>query len=331
VAPRTQTEQAIAAVWAEVLKLDRVGIHDNFFELGGHSLLALAATVAMEKRLDFPVRLQQLFRSPVLETLAIDLQRSRRPDGIVWAWGSGTNNEQDAPTVFLIHGAGGEIGNFHDLAIELQNEYRVFGIQSPAAVHEQQVPQTLEALARRYRHEVSQRTLGPYVLIGWSMGGIVALEMGKKHDEGLRGIVLIDTHPPRAATARRSTADFKDVALALAKRRIDTAMASPERRFGSEPWDFGAGLADPYIAGLTERIRQDATLAATFVPGGVRCPIFMCEAEAGSLADRRGLLDAAGQFADIKRLGGDHFTILDEHNSGEIARVVSSIFKNQGL
>ncbi|WP_426108032.1 AMP-binding enzyme, partial [Massilia sp. TSP1-1-2] len=42
VAPQTQTEQALAAIWAEVLKVERVGIHDDFFELGGHSLLMIA-------------------------------------------------------------------------------------------------------------------------------------------------------------------------------------------------------------------------------------------------------------------------------------------------
>ena len=40
VAPRTPTEETLAAIWSEVLEVDRIGVHDNFFELGGHSLLA---------------------------------------------------------------------------------------------------------------------------------------------------------------------------------------------------------------------------------------------------------------------------------------------------
>ncbi|MDO8043121.1 condensation domain-containing protein, partial [Janthinobacterium sp. SUN137] len=49
VAPRSETEQKLAAIWAEVLKVERVGIHDNFFELGGHSLLAVRLLSAMEQ------------------------------------------------------------------------------------------------------------------------------------------------------------------------------------------------------------------------------------------------------------------------------------------
>jgi len=70
VAPRTGTEQAIAGIWAEVLKLERVGIHDNFFELGGHSLLLTQVTSRLHKALQIEVSLRQLFETPTIAQLA---------------------------------------------------------------------------------------------------------------------------------------------------------------------------------------------------------------------------------------------------------------------
>ncbi|WP_321968527.1 phosphopantetheine-binding protein, partial [Burkholderia cepacia] len=63
VAPRTQTEEVIAQVWAEVLKLDRVGIHDNFFELGGHSLLATQVISKLRRELELELPLKAVFET----------------------------------------------------------------------------------------------------------------------------------------------------------------------------------------------------------------------------------------------------------------------------
>src|SRR4029077_3401320 len=65
VAPRTPTEEALAAIWSEVLKVDRVGIEDNFFELGGHSLLALTLIERM-RRQGLQADIRALFTSPTL-------------------------------------------------------------------------------------------------------------------------------------------------------------------------------------------------------------------------------------------------------------------------
>ena len=70
VAPRTPTEQAVAAIWAEVLKLDRVGVHDNFFELGGHSLLATQLMSRTAKELQMNLSLKQLFDAPTIAGMA---------------------------------------------------------------------------------------------------------------------------------------------------------------------------------------------------------------------------------------------------------------------
>ncbi|MBN3884455.1 MAG: amino acid adenylation domain-containing protein [Nostoc sp.] len=70
VAPRTPTEQELATIWVEVLKLKQVGIHDNFFELGGHSLLATQVISRLREAfyLNFPLR--YLFENPTIAELA---------------------------------------------------------------------------------------------------------------------------------------------------------------------------------------------------------------------------------------------------------------------
>ncbi len=70
VAPRNDTEQALASIWAEVLGVDRVGIHDDFFDLGGHSLLAIQVANRVENAFDVRFELRQLFSKPTLAELA---------------------------------------------------------------------------------------------------------------------------------------------------------------------------------------------------------------------------------------------------------------------
>ncbi|PYI95249.1 MAG: non-ribosomal peptide synthetase [Verrucomicrobia bacterium] len=69
-APRTPEEEILARIWAEVLKLERVGVHDNFFELGGHSLLATQVISRIGETLQVDLPLMKVFEFPVLVDLA---------------------------------------------------------------------------------------------------------------------------------------------------------------------------------------------------------------------------------------------------------------------
>ncbi|MBE4748816.1 non-ribosomal peptide synthetase, partial [Corallococcus sp. ZKHCc1 1396] len=75
VAPRNETEQKLSALWSEVLRVERVGIHDNFFELGGHSLLATQAVTRIRATFNVEVSLQDFFEAPTVEAFAINLLR----------------------------------------------------------------------------------------------------------------------------------------------------------------------------------------------------------------------------------------------------------------
>jgi len=74
--PRNPVEEILAAIWAEVLKLDQVGIHDNFFHLGGHSLLATQVVSRVNHSLQINLPLRRLFESPTIAGLADSIQAS---------------------------------------------------------------------------------------------------------------------------------------------------------------------------------------------------------------------------------------------------------------
>src|SRR5438093_11183767 len=70
VAPSTRSEEVLAKIWANLLKLERVGIHDNFFDLGGHSLLAVRLMSQIEKAFGKRFSLSAIFHAPTIEQLA---------------------------------------------------------------------------------------------------------------------------------------------------------------------------------------------------------------------------------------------------------------------
>jgi acyl carrier protein len=73
--PRSDVETVIANLWAEILKLDRVGINDDFFELGGHSLLATQLVTRLRQTLRVELPLRALFDAPTVAALALTVQQ----------------------------------------------------------------------------------------------------------------------------------------------------------------------------------------------------------------------------------------------------------------
>jgi acyl carrier protein len=114
VGPRTALEARLAALWAEVLGLPRVGAHDSFFDLGGHSLLAVQLFARIEQQLGRLLPLATLFRAPTVAGLAALLEEQ----GWAPSWRSlvPLRAAGSRPPFFCVHGIGGNVLSFRALA-----------------------------------------------------------------------------------------------------------------------------------------------------------------------------------------------------------------------
>jgi hypothetical protein len=80
-APQGEVEQALAAIWTQVLGVARVGRHDSFFELGGHSLLAVQMVARLQAATRADIAIQDVFRHPVLKDMALHTGASAAAGG----------------------------------------------------------------------------------------------------------------------------------------------------------------------------------------------------------------------------------------------------------
>jgi FkbH-like protein len=203
VAPRTELEKKICALWEKLLRIERVGVTDNFFELGGHSLLAVRLFAELEKITGRKLPLVTLFQAPTIEELArlADADHQGKRSVLVPVREKGSR-----PPLFLVHGAGGDVlWGYANLAKHMSTDQPIYGIKSRGQVGLDEF-EHIEDMARYYLEEVrALQPHGPYYLGGYCFGGNVAYEMARQlrsQGERVAELLLIDASPSNAGYER---------------------------------------------------------------------------------------------------------------------------------
>ncbi|OEU49472.1 MAG: hypothetical protein BA872_01505 [Desulfobacterales bacterium C00003060] len=196
VAPRNEAEQIIAEIWKGLFGIDQMSIHDDYFELGGDSLLATRLFAQIEKEFNKNIPLATLFEAPTIEKLSKIVEQQE------WAgdWSSLVTIQPDGskPPLFFIHGAGGNILNYRNLASYLDPDQPIYGLQSQGLDGKRPFLTRIEDMASRYVKEI--QTVwpeGPYLLTGYCMGGTIGLEMTQQlHEKGkeVSLLALLETY-----------------------------------------------------------------------------------------------------------------------------------------
>ncbi len=178
VAPRTEIEATLAREWAEVLGLPQVGVHDNFFDLGGHSLLAAQLISRIQRMIGKPIALLDLFQAPSVESLAkrIVIQGETESSSlVVLQAGRG-----QAP-LFCFDPTGTHVAAYQSVAYALGQERPVYGLPLSWIFSEPWNRLSMDLIAARYAVIIRDRQKhGPYLLLGWSNGGAIALAVAQQ-------------------------------------------------------------------------------------------------------------------------------------------------------
>ncbi|MFD7797378.1 alpha/beta fold hydrolase, partial [Streptomyces sp. NPDC059759] len=194
-APRSDTEGTLAAIWADVLGIETVGIHDNFFALGGQSISAVRM-VSRIREAGLPVALQQIMRHPTVAGLAAvldapEVKAETAAGGLVVLLSP--EDDPALPRLFCVHPGGGSTHPYRGLAQRLAGAFTVYGVQAPGLNEDESPLVGFEAVAERYWREVRRvQPEGPCTILGWSTGAVIAHAMGVRDPQAVAALLLLE-------------------------------------------------------------------------------------------------------------------------------------------
>jgi thioesterase domain-containing protein/acyl carrier protein len=190
----------LAEIWRDVLGVAHIGIHENFFDLGGHSLLAVRLFAQVEKRFGRRWPLATLFQAPTIAQFAAIIEKEWSPE---WSSLVAIKPNGSKPPFFCVHGLGGNVLEFSDLARHLDDDQPFYGLQSQGLDGKQPLLTSVEEMAAHYLKEMRElQPVGPYFIGGRSLGGTIAFEIARQlraegHEIAL--LALLDTYPAQPA------------------------------------------------------------------------------------------------------------------------------------
>ncbi|MFC9355262.1 amino acid adenylation domain-containing protein [Rhodococcus sp. NPDC057014] len=199
--PTTRTEKLVTAVFADVLGTGLVGLDDNFFELGGNSLSATRAASRLHTSTNVEVRLDWFFTDATAESIAARISSSFAAASDVSAALEvllPLRADGEREPLFCIHPAVGLAWCYSGLTVHLRPGRAVWGVQSPAVTEGGDRFTTITDRAARYVQEIRRvQPRGPYHLLGYSVGGVIAHAMAvelRSCGEDVRVLAMIDSY-----------------------------------------------------------------------------------------------------------------------------------------
>ncbi|MBI3435003.1 MAG: alpha/beta fold hydrolase, partial [Proteobacteria bacterium] len=303
------------------------------FALGGHSLLAMRLISRVRSVLGVEVAIRVLFEAPRVEALARRLGEggpaSRDYETILPIRSSG-----GLRPLFCIHHAGGFSWPYARLVPHITAEHPIYGLQARNLMQPEMLPQTVEEMAADYLSAIREiQPVGPYNLVGWSYGGLVAHAMAtqlQSMGEEVALLALLDTYPgdcqqasPEGASEAEQRAD-----LAGAMDAAIGKMLEASRDTGHDL----SKLEAHHHAAIMDALGNNARLMRTFQPQRLRGDLTLFVAMQGEFKAPRAAWRAyvEGEVI-IHRIDCAHDNMMDPFAAEQIGRTLSGALARQRM
>jgi nonribosomal peptide synthetase DhbF len=324
--PRSPQEAVLCALFAETLGLAEVGIDDNFFALGGHSLLATRLIGRIRSALQVELAIRNLFEAPTVETLTKLVTADVTPphsdfDTVLPIRASG-----HAQPLFCIHPAGGFSWPYARFIRHIPSERPIHGLQARSLLHRDDHPNSIEEMAADYVDLIRAiQPSGPYHLLGWSFGGLVAHAMAtqlQRSGEEVALLALLDSYPRERV---HPTNDMEAEEQLLFAGVADDSLREMLALLGSEG-HVKAELGDAHFEAIMGSFENSTRLMKRFSPRRYRGDLLLFVATEGDPKPHpreawRPYVD--GQIK-VHRIDCTHETMLEPRAVAKIGNVLAA-------
>ncbi|MBG4874297.1 amino acid adenylation domain-containing protein, partial [Pseudomonas aeruginosa] len=186
-APGSELEQRIAAIWSEILGVERVGLDDNFFELGGHSLLLLMLKERIGDTCQATLSISQLMTHASVAEQAACIEGQARESLLV-----PLNGRREGSPLFMFHPSFGSVHCYKTLAMALRDRHPVKGVVCRALLDAgREVPEWDDMVAEYAEQLLQEHPEGVFNLAGWSLGGNLAMDVAARLEQRGRQVAFV--------------------------------------------------------------------------------------------------------------------------------------------
>lgn len=193
--PTAATIEMLTQIWQRALQRSSIGVGDNFFDLGGDSLSVLQVYIEIARACGRELPPDTIYRTPTIAALAALLEQPTFPRFSPFV---PLKAGSEKSPILIAHGLGG-LASFSELAKHIRTNHPIYGVQAKGVDGMEEPLERIEDMAAYYLDALNElQTRGPYILIGYSFGGLVALEMAQRlsgEGKDVALLVLVDTYP----------------------------------------------------------------------------------------------------------------------------------------
>lgn len=345
VSPRTSNEKMVAEIWQEMLGLDKISMVDNFFQLGGRSLVAVKIMAKLEEKTGKRLPLATLFEYSTVEKLAARLDVNS--ELITWDSLVPIKPRGSKMPLYIVHGAGLNVLLFNALAMNLDDEQPVYGLQAKGINGIDEPLDVMEEIAANYVEEIiNHDPVGPYAVAGYSLGGLIAYEMAKQMlamGKDLKMLAMFDTYadqtkihtPPLKRTLKDAWFFVKQVAYTPI-----LFIEDPKRTVQYKSREIGRRISKLYKKAFPHKVKRKEGFAAytddiheksetaqrnyLLTPVDVKIELFRAVKKTFYMDDSKflGWIPYARKGVTVHDIPGEHNTIFAPPNDKQFAKVL---------